>query len=77
MEEEEESSGPCVECEVPRELLLHRDQLMPPLEIGFEWSWGEYLDNATIPDQEEEQWNSTLVLQDVIVSKENSNHGLV
>ena len=36
MEEEEESSGPYVECEVPRELLLHRDQLMPPLEIGFE-----------------------------------------
>ena len=21
---------------VPRELLLHRDQLIPPLEIGFE-----------------------------------------
>ena len=35
------------------------------------------MDNATIPDQEEEQWNSTLVLQDVIVSKENSNHGTV
>ena len=34
--EEEESSRPCVECEVPRELLLHRDQLMPPLEIRFE-----------------------------------------
>ena len=36
MEEEEESSGPYVECEVSRELLLHRDQLIPPLEIGFE-----------------------------------------
>ena len=36
MEEEEESSRPCVECEVPKELLLHRDQLMPPLENGFE-----------------------------------------
>ena len=36
VEEEEESFHPCVECEVPRELLLHRDQLMPPLEIGFE-----------------------------------------
>ena len=35
-EEEEESSHPCVECEVPRELLLHMHQLMPPLEIGFE-----------------------------------------
>ena len=36
VEEEEESSCPCVEWEVPRELLLHRDQLMPPLVIGFE-----------------------------------------
>ena len=34
--EEEESSRPCVEYEVPRELLLHRDQLMTPLEMGFE-----------------------------------------
>ena len=36
VEEEEESSRPCVECEIPRDLLLHRDHLMPPLEIGFE-----------------------------------------
>ena len=36
VEEEEESSWPFVECEVPRELLPHRDQLMPPLDIGFE-----------------------------------------
>ena len=36
MEEEEESSWPCVEWEVPRQLLLHRDHLMPPLVIGFE-----------------------------------------
>ena len=36
VEEEEESSRPCVEWEVPRELLLHRDHLMPPLVIGFE-----------------------------------------
>ena len=35
---EEESSCHCVECEVPRKLLLHRDQLMPPLKIGFERS---------------------------------------
>ena len=35
VEVEEESSFPCVVCEVPRELLLHRNQLMPPLEIGF------------------------------------------
>ena len=32
----EELSRPCLECEVPRELLLHRDHLMPPLVIGFE-----------------------------------------
>ena len=36
MEEEEESSQPCVESEVPRELFLHRDHLMPPPVIGFE-----------------------------------------
>ena len=36
MEEEEESSRPCVEYEVPRELLPYRDQLIPPLEIRFE-----------------------------------------
>ena len=36
MKEEEESSCPCVEFEVPRELLLHTYQLMPPLDIGFE-----------------------------------------
>ena len=51
MEEEEESSCPCVECEVPRELLLHTDQLMPPLEIGFERFEENELDNATIPEQ--------------------------
>ena len=36
MEEKEESSHPCVDSEVPRELLLHSDQLMPPLKFGFE-----------------------------------------
>ena len=36
LEEEEESSRLCLECEVPRDLLLHRDHLMPPLVIGFE-----------------------------------------
>ena len=36
MEKEEESSCPCLEYEVPKKLLLHRDHLMPPLEIGFE-----------------------------------------
>ena len=33
---EEGSFGPCIECEVLRELLLHTDQLIPPLENGFE-----------------------------------------
>ena len=36
MEEEEEPSCLFVEWEVLRELLLYRDQLMPPLEIGSE-----------------------------------------
>ena len=36
VEEEEESSCTCVGCEVLRDLLLHRDHLMPPLVIGFE-----------------------------------------
>ena len=32
---EEESSRPFVEYEFPKELLLHTDHLIPPLEIGF------------------------------------------
>ena len=51
--EEEKSSYPCVECEVPRELLLHTDQLMPPLEIGFERFEENELDSAIIPEQPE------------------------
>ena len=35
-EEEEESSRPCVECEVPRELLLHGSKLISPPVFGFE-----------------------------------------
>ena len=35
VEEEEVSSCLCLDCEIPKELLLHKDQLMPPLEIGF------------------------------------------
>ena len=31
---EEASIEQCVECEVPRDLLLHTDQFMSPLEIG-------------------------------------------
>ena len=41
---EEAWTGQCVECKVPRELFLHTDQLMPPLEIGENWIrevWGE------------------------------------
>ena len=51
VEEYEESSHPCVECEVPRELIIHTNQLMPPLEIGFERFEENELDNATIPEQ--------------------------
>ena len=36
VEEEEESSRPCVECEVPRELLLHRSELISPPVLGYE-----------------------------------------
>ena len=54
MEEEEESSHLCVEFEVPRELLLHTDQLMPLLEIGFEMFDENELDSATILEQEQE-----------------------
>ena len=30
-------NGQCVECKIPRELLLLTDQLMPPLEIRENW----------------------------------------
>ena len=43
MEEEEGSSCPCVEFEVPRESLLHRDQLISPLESRFEMFKGKKL----------------------------------
>ena len=36
VEGEEDLSRPYEECEVPKELLSHRDQLMRPLDIGFE-----------------------------------------
>ena len=32
-------NGQCVECKIPRELLLLTDQLMPPLEIRENWIW--------------------------------------
>ena len=54
MEEEEESSLPCVECEVPRKLLLHTEKVMHPPEIGFERFEENELDNAIIPEQKEE-----------------------
>ena len=50
-EEDVESFHPCVEYEVPRELLLHTDQLMPPLEIELERFKENELDNATILEQ--------------------------
>ena len=45
MEEEEESSCPCVEFEVPRDMLLHRDHLLPPLRLvlrGLRRIFGKY-----------------------------------
>ena len=54
MKEEETSSCPCVVCEVPRELLLHTDHLMPPLEIGFE----RFEENIWIV-QQFGKWNGT------------------
>ena len=55
VKEEEESSCPCVGCEVPRELLLYTHQLMPPLEIGFERFKENKLDNATILEQQQQE----------------------
>ena len=52
---EEKLSRPSVEYEVPRELLLHRDQLMPPLEIGFERFEENELDSATNPEQKQQE----------------------
>ena len=55
VEEDKESSCPCLECEFPRELLLHTDKLIPPLEIGYE-RFEEYkLDGATILEQMSEE----------------------
>ena len=69
VEEQEESSRPCVECEVPRELLLHRDQLMPPLEIGFE----RFEENIWIVQQ---FWNRSQSIVDtisVLIKHTNNN----
>ena len=44
-----------IECEVHRELPLHRDQLIHPLEIGFEMLEENELDNATIMDEQQER----------------------
>ena len=55
VEEEEESYCPCVECEVPRELLLHTYQLMHPLKIRFERFEKNGLDSGTITEEEQEQ----------------------
>ena len=53
VEEGEESYHPCVECEDPRELLQHTDQLMPPLEIRLESFEENEWDSATISEQPE------------------------
>ena len=52
---EEESSGPCAECEVPRDLLLHIDQFMPPLGKWIWEVWGELIGPCNNSEQEEEQ----------------------
>ena len=57
VEEEEESSRPCVECEVSRELLLNTYQLIPPLEFGYKRFEENELDSATILEQESD-WMS-------------------
>ena len=57
VEEEEKPSHPCVECEIPRELLLYTDKLISPLEIGFERFEDNELDNATIPEEQKQQRN--------------------
>ena len=68
--EDEESFSPCVECEVPRELLLHRYQLMPPLEIGFERFDENELDNATILEEEQQKHRSTVDTMSVWIGAE-------
>ena len=45
------SSYPCIECVVPREFLLHTDQLMSTLEIGFKRFKENELDSAINPEQ--------------------------
>ena len=50
---EEESSCPCVQCKVPRKLLLYTDHFIPPLEIEFERFDEKKLDSITIPEKEE------------------------
>ena len=47
---EEESSHLSVECDVPRELLLHTDKLMLCLEIGLEMFEENELDSVTISE---------------------------
>ena len=51
VDKEEELSRPCIECEVPRQLILHNHQLMPTLEIGFERFEENKLDSATIMEE--------------------------
>ena len=54
---EEAGTSQCVESEVPRGLLLHTDQLMLLLKIRFESLEENELDNATIPEQQQDQEN--------------------
>ena len=43
LEEEEESSHPCKECEVNGELLLYQDQLIPPPIPKFKRFEGKWI----------------------------------
>jgi len=58
---EEESSHLCVKCEVPRELFLHTDQLMPSLEIGLERFKENELDSATTLEEEQQEEHRSTV----------------
>ena len=52
MAEEEESTHSYVEFVVPSKLLLHRDQLMSPLEIRFERFEENELSSTTILEEQ-------------------------
>ena len=54
VKEEKESFCSCIKCEIPRELLLHTNQLMSPLEIGFEWFRENGLESAILLEEQKQ-----------------------